>query len=80
MIVFTFNICVAGWLALMEKSRAAIILIEIFIGICFSDVIDRFLFDERSYELNDGVGVLATLAVVFWRKRKYVRERIRKNS
>lgn len=71
-ILFVANLILLGYVALMNKSFWAIFTIECFIGICFSDVFDRVLFDERHYELNDIVGVIVTFAVVYWRKRKEI--------
>jgi hypothetical protein len=81
MILVTLNFIPILYVAKSNPSPWAMFVIEVFIGFCISDFIDRAVFDTNSFSINDMVGIeLVLLAVSIKYHKKYVGKRISENS
>lgn len=78
MILVTLNFIPILYVAKSNPSPWAMFVIEVFIGFCISDLIDRVFFNRNSFDINDMVGIeLVLLAVSIKYYKKYVRKRCR---
>lgn len=66
-------ILLAGFsINLMDHTRFSKFVISIGIGLCISDVLDRFVFDNTSFQWNDITMIILTLITSYY-KYYYVR-------